>query len=236
MDMKKTENNLRDSIANYAGKSYLLLTAITVCILLSIFAGQLGTLLFYIVVLVTLWARRWDWNYFGLTKPIWRKTIIKAFLFAVLLFAVTDFFIQPLLELYVGEIDLDEVSSIEGNMINYVLFIVLGWILGGFCEEIIFRGYVIRRLAIIFGDSNKSWLFSAIIASIAFGLVHNYQGPAGIITTAIIGFGLALIFIYNRNNLMLPILTHGIYNMGAVTLIYLGKARIITDWVHEFIK
>ena len=66
--------------------------------------------------------------------------------------------------------------------------------------------------------------------------MHYYQGPSGIITTGIIGFMVGLIFIYNRNNLMLPILTHGIYNMMAITLIYLGKASMITDWVHGFIN
>ena len=35
---------------------------------------------------------------------------------------------------------------------------------------------------------------------------------------------------------MVLVLTHGIYNMVAITLIYLGKARMITDWMHEFMK
>lgn len=121
-------------------------------------------------------------------------------------------------------------------MSNYILYIILGWALGGFCEEILFRGYVVKRLAIIFGDTNRSWLLSAIIASIAFGFVHAYQGTAGILTTAIIGFTFALIFMYNRNNLMRSILCRGIYNMIAITLIYLGKSRMITDWVREFIN
>jgi len=142
---------------------------------------------------------------------------------------------QPLLELYFGKIDLSEVSFIEGNLINFVFFIILGWILGGFCEEMIYRGYVVKRLAIIFGDTNKTWLLSAITASIAFGFAHNYQGLSGIINAAVIGFIFALIFINNRTNLMLTVLIHGIYNMMAITLIYLGKARLITDWVHEFL-
>jgi membrane protease YdiL (CAAX protease family) len=228
---------LRDRVEKTSGQAPFILIMISVGLLLSIFAGQSGTLLFYIVVLITLWCKRWDWGYFGVMKPAsWPETIIKAFLFSIILFILIDFLVQPLLELYLEKIDLSEVSSIEGDLLSYILFITLGWTLGGFCEEVIFRGYIVKRLAVIFGDTKRSWLLSAIIASTAFGFVHTYQGPAGIITTAIIGFALALIFIYNRKNLMLPILSHGIYNMIAITLIYLGKARVITDWVLEFIN
>ena len=231
------ESKLRDKIEKTIGQTSFILIMIFVGLLLLILAGQSGTLLFYILVLITLWARRWDWGYFGLTKPAsWPGTIIKAFLFSIFLVILIDFLAQPLLELCLGETDLSEVSSIEGDLSNYLLYIILGWAMGGFCEEIIFRGYVVKRLAIIFRDTNRTWLLSAIIASVAFGLAHTYQGPAGMVITGIIVFMFALIFISNKSNLMLPILSHGIYNMIAITLIYLGKSRMITDWVREFIN
>jgi membrane protease YdiL (CAAX protease family) len=235
-NMQKTERSFREKVEKFTGKSLFIITVIIVSLLLSIIAGQLGTLLFYIVVLITLWAKRWDWKYFGMTRPNWPKTIFKAFLFAIGIFILVDFFIQPVIEFYLGKIDLSEVSGIEGNLLNYLVFILLGWILGGFCEEIIYRGYLLKRLAIILGDTNKTWLLSAIIASIVFGFAHNYQGPSGIITTAIIALLFGIIFIFNKNNLIVLVLIHGIFNMISITLIYLGKARMITDWVHAFIK
>ena len=234
--MQKTKRSFREKVEKYTGKSLFIVAVIIVGLLLSIFAGQLGTLLFYIVVLITLWAKRWEWKYFGITGPDWPQTIFRAFLFAIGIFILNDFFIQPIIELFFGKIDLSEVSGIEGNLLLYVVFILLGWVFGGFCEEIIYRGYVLKRLAIILGDTNKAWLFSAIMASIVFGVAHHYQGPSGIIVTAIIALLFGLIFICNKNNLMVLVLTHGIYNMIAITLIYLGKARMITDWVQEFIK
>ena len=234
--MQKTNRSLREKVENYTGKSLFIVTVIIVGLLLSIFAGQLGTILFYIVVLITLWAKRWDWKYFGMTRPNWSKTIYKAFLFAIGIFIIFDFLIQPLIEFYLGRIDLTKVSGIEGNLLNYIVFILLGWVLGGFCEEIIYRGYVLKRLAIILGDTNKAWLLSAVMASIVFGFAHNYQGPSGIIVTAMIALLFGFIFIFNKNNLIVLVLTHGIYNMIVITLIYLGKARMITDWVREFIK
>lgn len=233
--MEKDKLTFRKKIENFVTRPFFIVTLISVSFILY-FVEQPGTPLFYITILITLWAKKWDWKYFGIAKPNWPKTIFKALLFSICLFILSDFLITPFLELYFGKVDLSEVSHLVGNLNNYVLYLLFGWIFGGFCEEIIFRGYVIKRLAIIFGDTNKTWLLSAIIASIGFGYMHYYQGPSGIITAGIIGFMLGLIFIYNRNNLMLPILTHGIYNMMAITLIYLGKERMITDWVHKFIN
>ena len=233
--MEKTKLTLREKTKKFVTKPYFIVSLISVCFLLFI-AKLPGTPLLYITILITLWAIRWDWKYFGMTRPNWPKTIIKAFLFSICLFLLSDFLIIPLLELYFGKVDLSEISQIEGNFGNYVLYLLLGWIIGGFCEEFIYRGYVLKRLAIIFGNTNKTWLLSAIIASIGFGFVHYYQGTSGIIATGIIGFIFGLIFIYNRNNLMLLVLIHGIYNMIAITLIYLGKARMITDWVLNFIS
>jgi len=207
--MKKTIRSFRQKVENLSGKSLFIVSAIFISLLLSIFAGQLGTLLLYIVVFITLWVKKWDWKYFGLTRPNWPKTIIRALLFAIVIFILIDFLIQPLIEFYFGKIDLNEFSGIEGNLFNYIVFILLGWILGGFCEEIIFRGYVLKRLANILGDTNKAWLLSAVMASIVFGFVHNYQGTAGIITTAIIAFLFGLIFMFNKNNLFVLVLTHG---------------------------
>ena len=234
--MQKMKRSFREEVETFTQKSFFFVTVIVVSLLLSLFAGQLGTLLLYIAVFITLWAKRWDWKYFGITRPNWPKTISKAFLFTIGIFILNDFLIQPLIELYFGKIDLSGVAGIEGNLLNYVVFILLGWVLGGFCEEIIYRGYVLKRLAIILGDTNKSWLLSAVMASIVFGFAHNYQGPSGIITTAIVAFLFGLIFIFNRNNLMVLVFTHGFYDMIAITLIYLGKARMITDWVHGFIR
>ncbi|UCE25761.1 MAG: CPBP family intramembrane metalloprotease [Candidatus Zixiibacteriota bacterium] len=234
--MQETKRSFRQQVEQITGRPLFIVTVIILSLLLSIFAGQLGTLLFYIVVFITLWARRWDWPYFGMTGPNWPKTVYVAFLSAIGIFIVNDFLVQPLIEFYFDKIDLSEFSQLEGSLPNYVLFILLGWILGGFCEEIIYRGYVLKRLAVIFGNTNKAWLLSAIIASIVFGFAHGYQGPSGIIATGMIALLFGIIFIFNKNNLMVLVLTHGIYNTIAITLIYLGKARMITDWVHEFLK
>jgi len=50
-------------------------------------------------------------------------------------------------------------------------------------EEIVFRGYLVSMLAPSFGG-----VWPALgISSLAFGLLHAYQGPVGIVRTALLG-------------------------------------------------
>lgn len=68
LEREEMEIKFRDKIEKTVGQDYFILITIFIGLLLSIFAGQSGTLLFYIVVLITLWAKRWDWGYFGVNK------------------------------------------------------------------------------------------------------------------------------------------------------------------------
>jgi membrane protease YdiL (CAAX protease family) len=64
-------------------------------------------------------------------------------------------------------------------------------VLAGFGEEIAFRGYAIPVLSPLLGGP---W-FAAVFTSATFGLLHAYQGPLGIVRTALFGLALAAAFI-----------------------------------------
>ena len=53
----------------------------------------------------------------------------------------------------------------------------------GFCEELIFRGYLQRQLLALTGRVDLAIVFQAIV----FGLAHIYQGFKGVITISIYG-------------------------------------------------
>lgn len=71
------------------------------------------------------------------------------------------------------------------------------WILlsltAGVCEESAFRGYLITRLRIFSG--RKSWILPVLVASLAFGSGHTYQGVGGFILISIYGMMFALLFL-----------------------------------------
>lgn len=60
----------------------------------------------------------------------------------------------------------------------------------GICEEIVFRGFLIAYLAVWVG------VWPAVgLAALAFGLAHAYQGPAGILKTALAGLVAGVLFV-----------------------------------------
>ena len=212
----------------------VILTLLITASLLLIY-GNIGYFFGLFVALIVLWGGKFRWSEFGIDKPYLQKTIFYAFLFAILIFIVIDICVQPFVEIYFGSIDLSALDGIRGSFINYVFFILIMWVFAAFGEEFLYRGFFMKRLAVILGNTNKAWLISAIAISVLFGIAHYYQGFSGMITTGLIGFCFSLIFYRNRNNLTLAILTHGFYDMIGITLIYLNQERVIINWIQQFL-
>lgn len=63
------------------------------------------------------------------------------------------------------------------------MFVVLSFV-AGFGEEIVYRGYLLALLVPLMASP---WL-AATVASLAFGLLHAYQGALGIVRTGLLGF------------------------------------------------
>jgi len=64
---------------------------------------------------------------------------------------------------------------------------VLVSMIAGLGEEIAYRGFLLALLIAAFGDP----LSAVALTSIAFGLLHAYQGPVGMVRTALIGVAFA---------------------------------------------
>ncbi|MTI40895.1 CPBP family intramembrane glutamic endopeptidase [Fulvivirga lutimaris] len=203
-------------------------------LILSIWKGSPGYLIGISAVMIMLWANRWNWIIIGLRKAKLISSIVKAFIYSIGIFILIDIITQPIIEGVFGQVDISSLNGLRGNFISYVFFIVFMWIVAAFGEEFFYRGFIMKRLSQILGDTTKTWRIGALISAVFFGLAHMYQGPSGMITTGMIGFILGLIFMKERT-LIVPILVHGIYDMIGITLIYLGKDRIFIDWITNLV-
>jgi hypothetical protein len=137
--------------------------------------------------------------------------------------ALELFATQPLLTslLHKGP-DLHEFQRLVGNIQLLILGIVLAWILAAFGEEMVYRGYLLNRVADLFGRSTIGWTASAVLVTLLFGVAHFPQGPTGIIENVIDGAILAALYFATGRNLIAPIIAHGIQDTVDVVLIYLG--------------
>lgn len=86
----------------------------------------------------------------------------------------------------------------------------------GFCEELLYRGFLIRY----FRGAPLYWsLTVAIVGSIvAFGIGHSYQGLRGVIGTAILGAVFSVLFVMT-GSLLVPVLLHAFVDVRILLMV-----------------
>ncbi len=187
------------------------------------------------VALLILWGSKWDWLRFGIGIKITKKTVLKSLIITLGFFIGFSIIIDPILQSFLGEFDLSSLEDIRGNLGGYIAIMIIMWVFAAFGEEFLFRGYYMKALAELLGNNNKTWLLSALITSIYFGVSHAYQGIVGVVSVFLWSFCMSLIFNKNRNNLRLLILIHGFSDTVGITLLYLNKDHIISEWVQQML-
>ena len=134
--------------------------------------------------------------------------------------------IEPLLARVTGAaVDISIFDGVRSNFRGFLVLLAIGWVVGGFLEELTFRGFVAGRIYWLFGSSTAAAWTGVTIAAIVFGLAHAYQGVSGMILTVLTGFILGVIFIFSRFNLWYAILSHGFMNTAGIVAIYLDIDR-----------
>jgi membrane protease YdiL (CAAX protease family) len=101
--------------------------------------------------------------------------------------------------------------------------LVLVWILAAFGEELVYRGYLMNRVADLGNGTRIAWILSLILISGLFGFIHHQQGLTGIIEEGSDGLILGLLYLACRRNLAVPIVTHGVCDTIDIFLLFLGK-------------
>ena len=159
----------------------------------------------------------------GLRSPdSWPKLLGTTFLYGVVIQFASTVLLEPLLERITGSaVDISALDRIRGNFVMCLVWIAVGWLMGGFLEEFTFRGFVVTRVHKLLGSRPAAIWIAILVAAVPFGVAHMYQGPAGMIVTGLIGFLFGVIFLIHGYNLWYPVFAHGFVNTIAMVLIYL---------------
>lgn len=185
------------------------------------------------ITFLILQGNNFDWAKFGIGQKITGKIFLKSLLITLPLFFVFITIVDPLLQNWLGEYNLSSVEGIKGNLVGYIVLMVIIWVFAAFGEEVLFRGYYMKSLAELLGSSNKAWIISAIITSLYFGISHIYQGLSGAMAVFLWSMIISLVFNKNRNNLLLLVLIHGFYDSIGVTMIFLNTDFGISEWAQQ---
>jgi uncharacterized protein len=89
------------------------------------------------------------------------------------------------------------------------LFILVG-VTAGVCEEWLYRGFFLAVVAALTGGLPTGVL--VLVAAVAFGLAHAYQGRVGIVTTGVLGGVMAAVYL-DTGSLLLPVVLHALIDL-----------------------
>jgi membrane protease YdiL (CAAX protease family) len=181
----------------------------------------------YLLVLawLSLWARGVRWADLGLRlDPRWRTLALVGLLAGAGMSALELLVTQPILVQLTGHWpDLSPFRPVIGNLQLLILVIFLSWTLAAIGEEVVWRGYLLNRLAERLGRSRWAWIAGVVVLSFAFGLAHFPQGITGVVENTIAGLLLGGLYLAANRNLVAPMVAHGVQDTIDFLLIYAGR-------------
>ena len=229
-----TGTSLRDKIAEQLrGSKVATLVAVGLVLFLNgidLIAPPLGIPIAVLFVWFVLWVSRAGWPDVGMRRPKnWIKTIGIGIGVALFLEALAWFVLVPTMQRFGVQLpDLSRFESIRGNVPMLLIWLVVAWTTAGFGEEIIWRGFVMGRVARVLGDGKAAWVSSLILTSVLFGLLHIYQGTFGVILTGVAGLVFGILYLASGRNLWAPIIAHGTTDTLSFLFMYTGLLERLT--------
>ena len=216
---------------NSAGTSrrLRLLPVAELAVIVAIFLGDRylpisKTLYLFALGWISLRLRRLSWRDVGFARPRrWLAALGFGVLTGLAMEAFELFVSQPLLIRLTGrKPDLSDFLALHGNAKLLLLGLALAWTLAAFGEEMVWRGYLMNRVAGLIGQSRAAWIISLIVVNAAFGVAHRYQGITGILDEGLMGVLLGLIYFASRRNLTSAIVAHGVADSVDLFLLFIG--------------
>ena len=173
---------------------------------------------------LSLWLRQRGWGDVGLRRPkSWFLTFSLGIAIGGSIEILGYTVINPVLLRLIGEAaDPRDFSILRGNLPAFLTLLAFTWPLAAVAEEMVYRGYVLNRLADLFGQSRLGWGISLILSAVMFSLAHGQYSLRFIVTSSLMGLIEGGSYLLNRRNLWLPIIVHGVSNTISLTLVFLG--------------
>jgi membrane protease YdiL (CAAX protease family) len=151
-------------------------------------------------------------------------TLIVGILSALLWIAFNKWVYHPFITHFFVVEPYTEYDFIRNKLSNLIITLIAAWIIAGFYEEIVFRGFIQTTIREWLVKSRHSFWLAGFLTSILFGLYHWQQGIFGIVPSFLAALLWTFLLWRYKGNLWYPIISHAIYDTIALTMIYVGIA------------
>lgn len=182
------------------------------------------TLYLFPLAWVSLRLRGLRWRDVGLVRfRNWGKTLLLGGICGIAMELLELFVSQPLLMRWTGKApDLDLFRALNGNVKWTALALFGAWTLAAFGEEMVFRGYLLNRIAGLVRSPRWAWVIGLVVSSAVFGAAHLGQGITGQLENMLDGLLLGVIYLACGRSLAVPIVAHGITDTLDLLLMFAG--------------
>jgi len=109
----------------------------------------------------------------------------------------------------------------SGSIFEMIAWVIVMFAVVGFSEELLFRGFLQRRMEIYFRDRSQSYkMLALIVTSIIFAAAH--LDIVGLPTRFILGLFLGYLAQRRKYSLLGPSVAHGFNNSAVIVLVFFG--------------
>ena len=193
-----------------------------VVIILDLF---IPTIIILGMIVISLLIRRENMTALGFKKSKNALQMIGMVLFSVIIWQLIQIGLtMPILNHLTGTTqDLSAFADLKGNLSQLSLYLILTWTLAAFGEEMVYRGYLQKRLRAVFGENTIGLILTIGISSLLFGVAHTEQGIIGVVVTTLDALFFSWLKMKYENNLWAAILAHGFSNsIGLIVFYFTG--------------
>jgi membrane protease YdiL (CAAX protease family) len=200
------------------------------------FARQAVTWVANVLMILVVWMglriRGQTWEHFGLSfrfggVRVLGRTVLLSLVVLVIAgagFVVGSIVAANLMPIPEGA-NMGGYDYMQGNLPMLLLALAGVYVVSSFGEEVIYRGFLINRIAEM-GDGSKTALrIAVVISAVVFGLVHFGWGLFGIVQTTFMGLALAIAYLVFKRKLWVLILAHAYMDTVLLVQVYLGTAN-----------
>lgn len=170
---------------------------------------------------LVLWLASERWADYGLAKPHGPlHLVLTAVGLYIAVFAVNRFAVPAIAEWLQFTGGPSIFGYIRGNGVALVGWLAVSWVVGAWCEELLFRGFLLNKLSRLAGEGWLAVAVGVIAQAVLFGLLHLYQGPFGFVFAFVSACVFGLGYVVSGRNLWPLIIVHGVWNSVGIYGIY----------------
>lgn len=186
-------------------------------------AGPIALVIGLTMVWIYIRRNNQSWSDFGLISNRWRHTL-SWFLISF----IVMFFVLAFAHLVAGQFfertprTNPRFGDLEGDLPMTLVWVTMGIGIGGFAEEMMYRGFFINALERVF--NRRLGILLAIILPALFWAVRHYyfSGAYGSVIVFFFGLFFGAVYVLNGRNLWPTILLHGLVDTASFLMRYFG--------------